>query len=213
MSRTILATLALGLSAMVSADIYPNYEYGNQFYLGPTTGGQYITKATYSLTVPAPPTDFLTDDQDQRWLALWIGLQDNPTNVDVLNINFVQPLLNWGPNNQVWGCDADNKHWCAAASTYTPSGQIGQPYIPLPDNTTLDFVVEMNTSTGMIDQSISMAGSVISKESDSKGMKPAVFYSGTECYADGCGTLGAHSKCFPSAFWYIQTNYVQAGTT
>ena len=195
MSRfSIVASLALALAAVTTADIYPDYEYGNMFYLGPTTNGQYITKATYSLSVPVPPTDFLTSEQDQRWLSLWIGLQDNPNNGDVLNMNFVQPLLNWGPSNEVWGCSADNEHWCAAASTYTPSGQIGQAYVPLPDNTTLDFVVEQNASTGMVDQSISMAGSVISKESDSKGMKPAVFYSGTECYADGCGTLDAHSK-------------------
>lgn len=109
-------------------------------------------------------------------------------------MNFVQPLLNWGPNNEVWGCSADNEHWCAAASTYTPSGQIGQAYVPLPGNATLDFVVEQNASTGMVDQSISIGESVISKESDIKGMKPADFYSGTECYADGCGTLDAHSK-------------------
>ncbi|KAF2626117.1 hypothetical protein BU25DRAFT_301544, partial [Macroventuria anomochaeta] len=176
-----------------AADIYPNYEYGNMFYLGPTTNGAYITRATYSLSVPAPPTDYLTTNADERWLSLWIGLQDNPSNSDVLNMNFVQPLLNWGPNNEVWGCSADDEHWCAAASTYTPQGQIGQAYVPIPDNATLDFVVEQNESTGMIDQSISLAGSVISKESDSKGMDPAVFYSGTECYADGCGTLGAHS--------------------
>ncbi|KAF1352681.1 hypothetical protein EJ07DRAFT_89477, partial [Lizonia empirigonia] len=127
-----------------------------------------------------------------------LGLSAMASAADILNMNFVQPLLNWGPNNEVWGCAADNKHWCAAASTYTPSGQIRRAYVPLPDNTTLDFVVEMNSSTGMIDQSISMAGSVISKESDSKGMKPAVFYSSSECYADGCSTLDAHS-------WYNMT--------
>lgn len=195
MSRTLFTTLALSLGALASsADTYPNYEYGNMFYLGPTTNGQYITKATYSLTVPAPPTDYLTDKPDERWLSLWIGLQDNPTNADVLKMNFVQPLLNWGPQNEVWGCDADNKHWCAAASTYTPAGQEQQAYIPLPTSAKLDFVVQRDESTGTIEQSISMGGSVISKQTDSKGMKPAVFYSGTECYADGCGTLGAHSK-------------------
>ncbi|KZM25722.1 uncharacterized protein EKO05_0006069 [Ascochyta rabiei] len=195
MSRTtILAALTFGLSAVtLAADPYPNYEYGNMFYLGPTTNGQYITKATYSLSVPAPPTDYLTTKEDQRWLALWIGLQNNPNAGDVLNMDFVQPLVNWGPNNEVWGCPADNKHWCATASTYTPTGQIGEDYVPIPSNTSLDFVVEINSSTGMIDQSISMGGSVISKASNAKGMKPAVFYSGTECYADGCGTLDAHS--------------------
>ncbi|KAF2634711.1 hypothetical protein P280DRAFT_413155 [Massarina eburnea CBS 473.64] len=195
---TILSTLAL--SALVRAaptpstdDVYPNYEYGNMFYLGPTTNSQYITKATYSLSVPAPPTDYLTSSPDERWLSLWIGLQDNPNTSDVLDMNFVQPLLNWGPNNAIWGCDADVEHWCAAASTYTPAEQIGQEYVALPSNATLDFVVEVNADTGMIDQSISLAGKIISQESDSKGMQPAVFYSGTECYLDGCGTVDAHS--------------------
>lgn len=54
MSRTtFLSAVTLGLSAIASADIYPNYEYGNMFYLGPTTRGQYITKATYSLRTRA----------------------------------------------------------------------------------------------------------------------------------------------------------------
>ncbi|KAJ4350949.1 hypothetical protein N0V95_004287 [Ascochyta clinopodiicola] len=195
MSRTtLLAALSLSLSTLISAaDPYTNYEYGNNFYLGPTTNGQHITKATYTLGAPAPPTDYLTTNPNERWLSLWIGLQDNPNTGDILNMNFVQPLVNWGPNNEVWGCAADDKHWCAAASTYTPSGQVEEAYVPLPSNASLDFVVEINSSTGMIDQSISMSGSVISKSSNVQGMKPAVFYSGTECYADGCGTLDAHS--------------------
>ncbi|KAJ0297976.1 uncharacterized protein N0V96_012048 [Colletotrichum fioriniae] len=182
------ASLALG----ARADIYPNYEYGNMFYLGPTTGGQYITKATYSMEVPNPPTNWVKTDETQRWLSLWIGVQDNPNNGDVLNMNFVQPLLNWGPDNSVWGCSAPNTQWCAAASTYQPSGQIGQAYVPVNKEATLEFEISLNSSTDMIDQKIWQNGDLISSESDSKGMRPAVFYSGNECYGDGCGTLPAY---------------------
>ena len=94
----LLAALSLALGA--KADTYPGYEYGNMFYLGPTTGGQYITKATYSMVPPAPPTDYSTTDEDQTWLSLWIGVQADPTNEDVLDMNFVQPLLNWAPDNE-----------------------------------------------------------------------------------------------------------------
>ncbi|GKT96061.1 hypothetical protein Ct61P_13911 [Colletotrichum tofieldiae] len=123
------------------------------FYFGPTTGGQYITKATYNMEVPSPPTNWVKSDETQRWLSLWIGVQDNPSNGDVLNMNLVQPLLNWGPT--------------------TPSGMqcpehtvIGQPYVKVNKEATLEF--------------------------ETKGMRPAVFYSGNECYGDGCGTLPAY---------------------
>lgn len=138
MRNSILAAAA-SLALGARADIYPNYEYGNMFYLGPTTGGQYITKATYNMEVPNPPTNWVKTDEAQRWLSLWIGVQDNPNNGDVLDMNFVQPLLNWGPDNSVWGCDAPNTQWCAAASTYTPSGQIGQPYVKVNKEATLEF--------------------------------------------------------------------------
>lgn len=137
MRNSILATVALALGAR--ADIYPNYEYGNMFYLGPTTGGQYIAKATYSMEVPAPPKDWVKSNEKERWLSLWIGVQDNPSNGDVLKMNFVQPLLNWGPDNSVYGCSAPNTQWCASASTYTPDGQIGQPYVEVEENAVLDF--------------------------------------------------------------------------
>lgn len=104
-SALSLPILALALAAVdkVTADTYPGYEYGNYFYLGPTTGGQYITKATYTLVPPAPPTDYRTSNSEQTWLSLWIGLQDNPdTSSNVLDMDFVQPLLNWGPDNTEW---------------------------------------------------------------------------------------------------------------
>lgn len=112
----ILAALSLALGA--SADAYEGVEYGNMFYLGPTTNGQYITKATYSLVPPSPPSDWRKSGEDQTYLAVWIGVQDNPTGVDVLNENFVQPTLVWAPIQSNQGCPADNEHFCAAASTY-----------------------------------------------------------------------------------------------
>ncbi|UQC76912.1 uncharacterized protein CLUP02_02378 [Colletotrichum lupini] len=178
--RNSITAAAAFLALGARADIYPNYEYGNMFYLGPTTGGQYITKATYNMEVPNPPTNWVKTDETQRWLSLWIGVQDNPNNGDVLNMNFVQPLLNWGPDNSVWGCSAPNTQWCAAASNYQPSGQIGQAYVPVNKEATLEFEISLNSSTDMIDQKIWQNGDLISSESDSKGMRPAVFYSGND---------------------------------
>lgn len=97
-----LAAQVLALASLVTARVttYAGYEFGNKFYLGPTTGGQYITKATYSMVVPRTPSDYRQASSDQTWLSLWIGMQGNPTKANVLNMDFVQPLLNWAPNNQ-----------------------------------------------------------------------------------------------------------------
>lgn len=94
-----LPALFLSVAGLVAADTYPGYEYGNMFYLGPTTGDQYITKATYSMVVPTPPTDYSTTNSDLTFLALWIGIQDNPNASDVLDMDFVQPVLSWAPDN------------------------------------------------------------------------------------------------------------------
>jgi hypothetical protein len=98
MQSSSLLTAILALALGVTADVYPNYEYGNDFYLGPAANGAYVTKATYSLLPPSPPTDYLTSDESDRWLSLWIGIQENSN--DVLNENFVQPLLNWSPDQE-----------------------------------------------------------------------------------------------------------------
>lgn len=188
-----IAALSLALGA--TADIYEGYEYGNMFYLGPTTNGQYITKATYSLVPPSPPTDWVKSGEDLTFLALWIGVQDNPNTVSsVLDENFVQPVLLWAPIQSNQGCPADNEHFCAAASTYTPSGQSEQPFSAVASNAAVDFEISLNASTNKIDQKIWVNGALVSEQSDSEGMKPAVFYSGNECYNDGCGTLSAYSK-------------------
>lgn len=111
-----VGAVMLTLGTTISADTYPGYEYGNYFYLGPTTGGQYITKATYSLVPPSPPTDYRRSNSENTWLSLWIGVQDNPnTSSNVLDMDFVQPLLNWGPDNQKWlelpSKNAVHLHW------------------------------------------------------------------------------------------------------
>lgn len=98
-SSLSLSALFLSVAGLVAADVYPGYEYGNMFYLGPTSNGQYITKATYSMVVPTPPTDYLTTNSDLTFLALWIGIQDNPDSTDVLDLDFVQPVLSWAPDN------------------------------------------------------------------------------------------------------------------
>ncbi|KAK8191515.1 hypothetical protein HDK77DRAFT_485997 [Phyllosticta capitalensis] len=195
MHRSILlsaAALALGAKAQDSSS-YDGYEYGNMFYLGPTTGGQYITKATYSLVPPSPPTDYVTSKKDTTWLSLWIGIQADPTNENVLDMDFVQPLLNWAPDQEAQGCSADVNHWCVAASTYTPQGQNGQAYVAIPSDATLDFEVSVNSETNKIDQKVWINGELKSSQSDAQGMKPSVFYSGNECYDYGCGTLASYS--------------------
>ncbi|OHE96522.1 hypothetical protein CORC01_08120 [Colletotrichum orchidophilum] len=71
------------------------------FFLSPPTGCQYITKTTYNMEVPRQPANWVKTDETQRWPSLWIGFQYNPYNGDVFNMNFVPPLLNWGPDNSI----------------------------------------------------------------------------------------------------------------
>lgn len=197
-----LAALALAVGR-AAADAYAHVEYGNMFYLGPTTAGQYITRATYSLVPPAPPTDWAKADEDMTFLALWIGVQDNPNAVaSVLNEDFVQPVLMWAPVQSNQGCPADVGHFCAATSTYTPQGQVQQPYTAVPSGATVDFEIALNASTDKIDQRVYLNGELISEQSDSKGMRPAVFYSGNECYYEACGTLPEYSEYSIYCFFF-----------
>lgn len=111
-------------------------EFGNSFYLGPFPNSQYITKATYSLAAPSVPTSYSSSDTS-LWLSIWVGVQPDSTDED--NENLVQPLLNWCLDNESCGCSADETQWCAAANTYTPSGQEGEAYVIVPKDSTLDF--------------------------------------------------------------------------
>lgn len=111
-------------------------EFGNSFYLGPFSGDQYISKATYSMTAPTVPTSYDTTDAS-LWLAIWVGVQ--PKTDDYDNANLVQPLLNWCLDNESCGCDANNTQWCAAANTYTAAGQEGEAYVVVPSDASIDF--------------------------------------------------------------------------
>ncbi|KAF3004444.1 hypothetical protein E8E14_001542 [Neopestalotiopsis sp. 37M] len=156
-------------------------EFGNSFYLGPFPDGQVITKATYSMTAPDVPTGFDSSDSS-LWLSVWVGVQ--PQSDDEDNENLVQPLLNWCLDNESCGCAADADQWCAAANTYTPSGQEGEDYVVVPTDATLDFEIAVNSSTNLIDQKIWINAS---------GMQPGVIYSANECSDANCGTLSAFS--------------------
>lgn len=52
------------------------------------------------------------------------------------------PLLNWCADQKSCGCDAAADEWCVTASTYTPEGQTGNAYIPVPEDAKLDFESE-----------------------------------------------------------------------
>lgn len=69
-----------------------------------------------------------------------------------------------------------------------------QAFFAIPSDSTLDYEITLNSTTNKIDQKIYLNGVLTSEQSDSEGMKPAVFYSGNECYEYGCGTLPAYSK-------------------
>ncbi|GME64933.1 hypothetical protein GTA08_BOTSDO03764 [Neofusicoccum parvum] len=185
-----LAALSLALSAKADDAQWPDYtKFGNMFYSGPTSNGAYITKATYSMIPPSTPCGYHSGTTEQEELSLWIGVQADPTGKDVMDMNFVQPLLNWAPNQKVTGCETDSEHWCIAASTYTPSGQQGQSYKEIPTGSQLDFT----NSDSNVNQTVWIAGELISTQADSSGMKPSVFYSGNECSLYSCGTLNGYS--------------------
>lgn len=113
--------------------------FGNSFYLGPFNNGQIIKKATYSMTSPSVPTGYSTSDTS-LWLSLWVGIQ--PQSDDEDSENLVQPLLNWCLDNESCGCDADSTQYCAAANTYTSSGQEGESYVVVPTDATISFESE-----------------------------------------------------------------------
>lgn len=187
-----LAVVALlSASSAQAADWSGSYKFGNMFYTGPTKSGVTITKATYSLVPPSIPCGYATTGGNEE-LAFWIGVQDDPTGKDVAQEDFVQPLINWAPDQRLTGCDTDNTQWCVAASTYTPGGQLGQPYQAVAAGQRLDFEISAAGESGM-KQTISASGKVISTQTNAAGMKPAVFYGANECYLQDCGTLEGYS--------------------
>ncbi|KAL1639219.1 hypothetical protein SLS58_008187 [Diplodia intermedia] len=160
-------SLVLGATAEPWSD---GSKYGNMFYSGPTSNA-YITKATYSVVPPDAPCNYHTG-VPQEELSLWVGVQADPTNGDVMDMNLVQPLLNWAPNQ---------------------TGQTGQTYQVVPTGSQLDFEISVNSETTKIDQKVWIAGELVSSQSDSAGMKPAVFYGANECVGYSCGTLKGYT--------------------
>lgn len=103
MMHSALSLAALSLALGVSADEaqWPDWvHFGNLFYSGPTSNGAYITNATYSLIPPSTPCGYTTGTTDHEELSVWIGVQADPTGKDVDDMNLVQPLLNWAPDQQ-----------------------------------------------------------------------------------------------------------------
>ncbi|PNS13951.1 hypothetical protein CAC42_1442 [Sphaceloma murrayae] len=170
-------------------ELYSQYKFGNMFYTGPTKNGVYITKATYSLITPETPTGFATTGGNEE-LAFWIGVQEDPDGGSVLNENFVQPLLNWAPNQFETGCSANNEEWCITTSTYTPGRQLSEGYKPLTPGSKVDFEI---TVADAVTQKVWVNGVMTSQQTDSTGMKPEVFYGANECYLQNCGRLEAYT--------------------
>lgn len=102
LSALSLAALSLALGVKADDAQWPDYtKFGNMFYSGPTSNGAYITKATYSMVPPATPCGYHDGTKEQEELALWIGVQADPTGKDVMDMNLVQPLLNWAPDQSL----------------------------------------------------------------------------------------------------------------
>lgn len=97
-SSLSLASLSLALGA-TAAPWSDGSKYGNMFYSGPTSNA-YITKATYSVVPPDTPCNYHTG-LPQEELSLWVGVQADPTNKDVMDMNLVQPLVTWPPNQSL----------------------------------------------------------------------------------------------------------------
>ncbi|KAF4237540.1 hypothetical protein CNMCM6805_006871 [Aspergillus fumigatiaffinis] len=181
---SIPLTLALGATASMPAD---HWVFGKSlFYLGPPTGAS-IMKATYSLVPPDVPSGVkVSSPSDQVWVSVWVGASS--TNGDE-GANLYQPLLNWSPDQESQGCSASSTEWCVAASTYTPEGQVGQTYVPVPSKTKLDF--EISVENNKVYQTVTMNGEVISQQSDALDNGLKYLYSQNECYtgSGNCGVL------------------------
>lgn len=124
--RSYLFFAALYLAKAALAD------FGDYLYIQGFSSGTEITKLTYSLTAPSISTGYDTSDSS-LWLSIWVGLSQDSADW------FVQPLLNWCADNEDCGYDADESQWCVAASTLDNDAQLGQAYVAVPADATLDF--------------------------------------------------------------------------
>ncbi|KAF2136374.1 uncharacterized protein K452DRAFT_237623 [Aplosporella prunicola CBS 121167] len=186
---TLAAASALALEA--SAMEYTTF--GNGFYSGPTTVDDvYITKVTYSTVPPATPCGAHTGTPQEE-LSFWCGVQ--PRGDDVENLALIQPIFNWAPNQELTGCKgATADQWCVTASSYSPEGQNGQAYVPVPQGAKVDFEISINATTSMIDQYVYIDGALVSYQADNKGVQPVEFYAENECVGGyECGTLAGYA--------------------
>ncbi|GME59601.1 uncharacterized protein LTHEOB_11808 [Neofusicoccum parvum] len=187
-TSTSLAMLALALRA--SAADYSAWAFGNMFTVGPVSGDNYITKATWSVVPPATPSGAtMKDKSDPPFMSIWIGVSDS---VSDENTALVQPLLNWSPDQSSQGCSASATEWCVAASTYFASGQIMQPYVPVPSASQIDFEITTQSKTN-VSQKVWIGGELVSQESDNPNYLPTYLYSSNECYQDTCGSLDGYT--------------------
>ncbi|CEJ55067.1 hypothetical protein PMG11_01344 [Penicillium brasilianum] len=187
-------TLVPVVAAIRAAASQPSdsWVFGNSFfYLGPPSGNARITKATYSILPPSVPTNTtVSNKNDEVWVSVWVGASSTAGDE---NANLYQPLFNWSPNQESQGCSASADEWCVAASTYTPDLQIGQEYVTVPQNTTVEF--EIAVVNGKVVQTVTMEDKVISKQSNTLDASLQYLYSSNECYtgSGGCGTLAGYS--------------------
>ncbi|OJJ94797.1 hypothetical protein ASPACDRAFT_64948 [Aspergillus aculeatus ATCC 16872] len=189
--RSVYAAAPLALALRAAAVTEDSWYFGNGFYTGPPSNSAHITKATWSVIAPSVPQNTTVENtNDEVWVSLWIGLQ--ATAGDASSYLY-QPLLNWSPDQESQGCPATAEEWCVAASTYTPSGQLGQAYVTVPQESQVDF--EVTVSDSKVTQVVSIDGKVVSKETDKLDSNLLYLYSGDECYTGSgtCGTQPAYS--------------------
>lgn len=186
-SLTFVA-IAAALFRQAAADPWEDdRKRGNGFFMEYLPMDNWITKATYSVTLPTFPCGYVPGGEEQ--LALWIGMQDNPGNGSTQDINFVQPLVVWGPTANVTVDPACNSEtWCGTASTYIGQGpdQHSAGFKPVAAGKTLHMEVVVGDA---VTQTMYLDGEVFSTQTDSPGMRPGVFNSQNECITDSCGTL------------------------
>ncbi|RAL10160.1 uncharacterized protein BO97DRAFT_479430 [Aspergillus homomorphus CBS 101889] len=144
--------------------------------------------ATWSVIAPgAPEGTSVQDTSDEVRASLWIGLR---ATAGETSSYLYQPLPNWSPDQESQGCSASIEEWCVAASTYTPSGQLGQAYVTVPKESQVGSEVTIENSKAT--QVVSIDSKVVFKETDQLDSNLLYLYSGDECYT-GSGTCGTQS--------------------
>ncbi|KAJ5948564.1 hypothetical protein N7454_001871 [Penicillium verhagenii] len=182
----------IGAIGAVASQPSDSWVFGDSlFYLGPPAGNSRITKATYSILPPSVPSGAtVSNNDDEVWVSVWVGASSSAGSDDY---DLYQPLFNWSLDQESQGCSASVEEWCVAASTYTPDGQIGQNYVTVPKNTTVDF--EIAVEDEKVIQTVTIDGEVVSKQSDTLDAALQYLYSSNECYtgSGSCGSLAGYT--------------------